>query len=142
MKNFIWGVLLFVLNIFILYQNYTKNFTFPTTFFIESNQMMSFIIGIVYAQQCRKLDFRQILGIASNSFVFAILTTILFWIYGAPVKFQFTVLLFIGIFICMFISYWLYYWLFCPTKYKTKYKNKYKRKKYQKHMNKQNLNKQ
>lgn len=130
MKNFIWGVLLFVLNIFILYQNYTKNFTFPTVFFIESNQMMAFIIGIVYSQQCRKFDLRHILGVASNSLVFSVLTTIIFAIYGAPVNLKFTMLLFIGIFICMFISYWLYYWLFCPTKYK----NKYKRKQYQKNI--------
>ena len=124
MKNFIWGVLLFVLNIFILYQNYTKNFTFPTDFFIESNQMMAFIIGIVYAQQCRKFDLPHILGIACNSLVFSVLITIIFAIYEAPVRFSFTILLFIGIFVCMFVSYWLYYWLFCPAKYKKKYKQK------------------
>lgn len=135
MKNFLWGVLLFVLNIFILYQNYTKNFTFPTIFFIEANQMMAFLIGIVYAQQCRKFDLEHILGVACNSLVFSVLTTIAFAIYGAPVTFNFTMLLFGGIFLCMFISYWLYYWLFCPAKYK----KKYKRKKYEKAMAKRNM---
>lgn len=134
MKNFLWGVLLFLLNIFILYQNYTKNFTFPTVFFIEANQMMAFLIGIVYAQQCRKFDIKHILGIASNSLVFAVLTTIVFAIYGAPVTFSFTLLLFGGIFVCMFVSYWLFYFLFCPDKYK----KKYKRKKYEKAMAKKN----
>lgn len=132
MKNFIWGALLFVLNTFMLYQNYNKNFTFPMTFFIESNQMMAFIIGIVYSQQCRKFDLKHILGVASNALVFAVLTTIIFAIYGAPVNSRFTLLLFIGIFICMFVSYWLYYWLFCPTKYK----KKQKRKQYQKKIKK------
>ena len=135
MKNFLWGVLLFILNIFILYQNYTKNFTLDAVFFIESNQMMAFLIGIIYAQQCRKFDMKHILGVVTNALVFAILTTIIFAIYGATVTFNFTILLFIGIFVCMFISYWLFYWLFCPDKYKRKYK-KYK---YKKEMEKRNM---
>lgn len=135
MKNFLWGVLLFVLNIFLLYQNYTKNFTIPTVFFIEANQMMAFLIGLVYAQQCRKFDIPHILGVALNSAVFAILTTLLFAIYEAPVTFNFTLLLFGGIFLCMFVSYAMFYWLFCPAKYK----NKRKRKKYEKAMAKKNI---
>ena len=132
MKNFLWGVLLFILNIFILYQNYTKNFSFPTVFFIEANQMMTFLIGIIYAQQYRKFDLKHVLGIASNALVFSILTTIIFAIYEAPVTFYFTMLLFGGVFICMFISYWMYYWLFCPAKYK----KKFSKKKYEKYVSK------
>lgn len=135
MKNFLWGLILFILNIFLLYQNYTKNFTIPTVFFIESNQMMAFIVGVIYAQQCRKLDIPHILGVACNSAVFSILTTLLFAVYGAPVTFSFTLLLFGGIFSCIFISYVMFYWLFCPSKYK----NKRKRKKYSKKMAKRNV---
>ena len=135
MKNFLWGVLLFVLNIFLLYQNYTKNFSIPTVFFIEANQMMAFLIGIVYAQQCRKFNIQHILGLVLNSAIFAILTTILFAIYEAPVTVSFTLLLFGGIFLCMFISYAMFYWLFCPAKYK----HKRKRKKYEKSMAKKSI---
>lgn len=132
MKNFLWGIILFILNIFLLYQNYSKNFTIPTVFFIESNQMMAFVIGIMYAQQCRKFDIPSVLGIVCNSAIFSILTTMLFWVYGADVKFSFTLLLFGGIFSCIFISYIMFYWLFCPSKYK----NKRKRKKYSKKITK------
>lgn len=139
MKNFFWGVLLFILNIFILYQNYTKNFTLDTIFFIESNQMMAFLMGIIYSQQCRRFGLKPILGIATNSLVFSVLTTILFAIYGAEVKFSFTVLLFLGIFICMFVSYGMFHWLFCPKKYKRRYrKHKYKSNKYRRDMVKRN----
>ena len=135
MKNFLWGILIFVLNIFLIYQNYTKNFTFSMSFFVEVNQMMAFLAGLIYSQQCRKFDLTHVLGIVSNSAIFSFLITIVFAIYGAKTSFQFTILLFVGTFICMFISYGLFYWLFCPEKYK----NKYKRKKYEKAIHK-NIN--
>lgn len=120
-KNFLWGIILFFLNVFVLYLNYSKDFSLPLAFFIEFNQIIAFVVGVMYSQQCRKFDLKHILGVISNSLIYSILMSILFGIYGASVKFTFTLLLFIAIFLCMFISYSLYYWLFCPDKYKKRY---------------------
>lgn len=121
LKNFLWGVILFVLNIFLLYQNYNKNFTLPIDFFIEVNQVIALVAGVIYSSQTRRFNIKHILGVASNALVFSVLISILFMVFEAPVNITFTLLLFAAIFICMFVSYALHYWLFCPDKYKRKY---------------------
>lgn len=126
-RNFLWGIVLFILNIFLIYQNYVKGFSFSVDFFIESNQIIMLIIGVLYANECRKLNFKTITGIFSNSVIFSILLTILFALYESPVTITFTALIVLYTFICIFISYYIYYWLFCPDKHKKKYKQKKKK---------------
>lgn len=119
-RNFIWGILMFVLNMFIVYQNYTKNFTIPNNFFIEANEMITFIIGVLYANQYRKFDFKHIWGIIVNSLVFSVLITITFGIYGSPVTILFSSLVFVFAFIGSFVGYGLFYFFFCPKRHKKK----------------------
>lgn len=128
LKNFLWGILVFVVNLFVLYQNYAKGFSMPASYFIEVNQMITFIVGLIYSYQSRKFNLKSIMGVVYNSAIFAVLLSLLFAVYGAPVRFSFTLLVFIAVFVCMFVSYTLYYWLFCPDKYKKRYNRKRKNK--------------
>lgn len=121
-KNFLWSILLIVLNILILFLNYSKDFTLPLSFFIEMNQMIAFLIGMLYANQYRKFGFKYILGIASNSLIYSIFMTVLFSVFGAPVTMVFTLLCFCFIFISIFLGYSLFYICFCPKSYKKRKK--------------------
>lgn len=119
-KNFLWSILLIVLNIFILFLNYSKDFTLPLSFFIEINQMIAFLIGMLYANQYRKFNLKYILGIVSNSLIFTIFITLIFGIYGAPISFSFSVLMFAFVFLAIFLGYSLFYVCFCPKRQKKK----------------------
>lgn len=132
-KNFLWSILLIVLNILILFLNYSKDFTLPLSFFTEMNQMIAFLIGMLYANQYRKFGLKYILGIASNSLIYSIFMTVLFSVFGAPVTILFTFLCFCFIFVSIFLGYSLFYICFCPKTYKKK-----KRKNDNKNINKKN----
>lgn len=132
-KNFLWSILLIVLNILILFLNYSKDFTLPLSFFTEMNQMIAFLIGMLYANQYRKFGLKYILGIASNSLIYSIFMTILFGVFGAPVTILFSFLCFCFIFVSIFLGYSLFYVCFCPKSYK-----KRKKKNASKNVNKQN----
>ena len=128
-KNFIWSILLIVLNIFILFLNYSKDFTLPLNFFIEINQLIAFIVGMLYANQYRRMNIKHIFGIVSNSLIFTIFITVLFGIFGAPVNIKFSLLMFIFVFFAIFAGYALFYVCFCPKRYKNRIKKNKKKKK-------------
>lgn len=121
-KNFLWSIVLIVLNIFILFLNYSKDFTLPLSFFIEINQMIAFLIGMLYANQYRRFNLKYILGIVSNSLIFTTFITLIFGIYEAPISFSFSVLMFVFVFLAIFLGYSLFYVCFCPKRRKKKKK--------------------
>lgn len=119
-KNFLWGILLFVVNFFILFQNYSKNFVLDADFFMQINQMCCFILGMLFANQYRKFNLKHISAICLNCLLFSLGISFVFGAYTENINYMFSFGIFVFEFSFFFLGYSIFYMLFCPKKRKRK----------------------
>lgn len=118
MRRISWGIFLFLINLFFIFENYRKNFMFDPSVFIQLNEFIIFTFGIFYGSRYKKF---QPVSILWNCVSFSVLIQFLFFAYGCKPDGVMLLKIILFTYICMIIGHGLYIWLFVPT---NRYKNK------------------